>query len=81
MDCTNGINIFNAFPFNENLMNGIFNFRGDLSKAVPYRIGDEEFEKMCILVDGYYPSHSCFVEGIKQPISRQEVRFTAWQES
>lgn len=33
--CMNNIHNFIAPPLNENLMNGIFNFREDLSRAVP----------------------------------------------
>ena len=77
----NDINIFNVSPFKDNLMNGVFDYREDLSGVVPYKICDEEFSKMFILVDGIYPSYSRFVKAIKQPITRQEVRFAAWQES
>ena len=62
-------------------MNGVFIFREDLSGVVPYKIGDDEFEKMFILVDAIYPSYSRFMIGVKQPISKQEVWFIAWQES
>ena len=77
----NDINIFNVSPFKDNLMNGVFDYREDLSGVVPYKICNEEFSKMFILVDGIYPSYSRFVKAIKQPIIRQEVRFAAWQES
>ncbi|KAL7483215.1 hypothetical protein ACHAW6_008867 [Cyclotella cf. meneghiniana] len=77
----NDINIFNASPFNENLMNGVFDFKEDFSGVVPYKIGNEEFEKMFILVDAIYPLYSRFLKGVKQPISQQEFLFTALQES
>ena len=77
----NDINIFNVSPFKDNLMNGVFDYREDLSGVVPYKIGSEEFSKMFILVDGIYPSYSRFVKAIKQPITWQEVWFAAWQES
>ena len=47
----NDINIFNVSPFKENLMNGVFDFSKDLLGVVPYKIGDEEFEKIFILFD------------------------------
>ncbi len=47
-------------------MNGVFDFREDLLGVVPYKIGDEEFEKIFILFDAIYPSHSRFVKAIKQ---------------
>ncbi|KAL7477112.1 hypothetical protein ACHAW6_002925, partial [Cyclotella cf. meneghiniana] len=77
----NDKHIFNVSPFKKNLMNGVFDFREDLSVVVPYKIGDEEFEKTFILVNAIYPSYSRFMKAIKQPISLQEVQFTAWKES
>ena len=77
----NNINIFNVCPFKDNLMNGVFDYREDLSGVVPYKIGNEEFLKMFILVDGIYPSYSRFVKAIKQPITQLKVWFAAWQES
>jgi len=59
-------------------MNGVFDYREDLSGVVPYKICDEKILKMFFLVDGIYPSYSRFVKAIKQPITRQEVRFAAW---
>ena len=51
----NIINIFNESSFKENLMSGVFDFREDFLGVAPYKIGDEEFVKMFILVDAIYP--------------------------
>ncbi|KAL7474858.1 hypothetical protein ACHAW6_000799 [Cyclotella cf. meneghiniana] len=61
----NDMNIFNVSPFKDNLMNGVFNLREDLSGVVPYKIGDEEFVKTFILVDAIYCGSSPMLLGVR----------------
>ncbi len=55
------------------------------SGVVPYKIfdGDKggDFNEMYILVDGIYHQFSRFIKARREPISREEKRFTGWQES
>jgi hypothetical protein len=48
--------------------------------VVPFRIKEEQFNKVFVLVDGIYPSYSRFVRGIKVPATREEKKYTSWQE-
>ena len=75
----NDLNVLNMSPFLSALVDG--SFAEVESPVVPYRIGQEEFHKCLVLVDGIYPNFSRFVKGIKEPVSIQEKRFTEWQES
>ena len=75
----NDINIMNLLPFFESLLDGSFE---ELEQVVsPYKIGDEVFEKLYILVDGIYPRYSRFVKGMKEPVTREEKKLTEAQES
>jgi hypothetical protein len=76
----NDKNILNLSPFHESLLNGTFDELEKQAGVVPYRIGDETFNKLFILVDGIYPQYSRFVKGIKEPVTMEESSFTAWQE-
>jgi hypothetical protein len=76
----NDRNILNLSPFHESLLNGAFDKLEMKAGVVPYCVGDEMFDKLFILVDGIYPQYSRFVKGIKQPITTEETKYTAWQE-
>ena len=52
-----------------------------LANIVPYSIHDEEFQQLFVLVDGIYPKYSRFVKGIKDPLTEQEKKYSAWQEA
>jgi Plant transposon protein len=56
-------------------------FRLDKSGVVPYKVGDESFNRTFMLVDGIYPKYSRFIGTVKQPITQRERSFSAWQES
>jgi hypothetical protein len=77
----NDVNILNLSPLLDRFTDGSFTAVETESGVVPYRIGAAAFEKTFLLVDGIYPPYSRFVKCIKQPITHQEKRFTAWQES
>ncbi len=49
--------------------------------VIPFSIGDEEFDKLFLLVDGIYPKYSRFMKGIKDPLTNEERRYSAWQEA
>jgi hypothetical protein len=81
----NDLNILNMSPLLDRLTNGSFKAVEAESGVVPFHIGDSStspaFGRMYLLVDGIYPKYSRFVRGFKAPITDEEVRFTAWQES
>jgi hypothetical protein len=81
----NDLNVLNLSPFLDALLDGRFATLERDSGVVPYKIfdGDEgdEFNEMYILVDGIYHQFSRFVKAHREPISREEKRFTGWQES
>jgi hypothetical protein len=76
----NDRNILNLSPLHESLLNGSFDKLEMEAGVVPYQIGHETFQNLLILVDGIYPQYSRFVKGIKQPITYEETKYTAWQE-
>jgi hypothetical protein len=77
----NDKNILNLSPFLESLVNGKFAEREAASGAIPFRIGEDEFHQLYVLVDGIYPRYTRFVKGMKEPITPMEKTFTGWQES
>jgi hypothetical protein len=76
----NDRNILNLSPFHAILLHGSFDKLEVEAGVVPYSIGDETFQKLFILVDGFYPKYSRFVKGIQHPISLEETNYTEWQE-
>jgi hypothetical protein len=76
----NDLNIINMSPFHEQLLNGHFHKLENEAAVVPFKILEEEFHRLYVLVDGIYPQYSRFVQGVSQPVFESEKRFTAWQE-
>ena len=75
----NDINILNMSPLMDRILDGTFQ---ELEKdLVPFKIGDEEFKRLYMLVDGIYPKWTRFVKAILQPVGSDETKFTSWQES
>ncbi len=62
-------------------MDGSFEESEFRSGVVPFKIADEEFNKMFVLVDDIYMNYAHFVKGIKLPASIEEIMYTQWQES
>ena len=75
------LNVLQQSPLLERMVDGTFHQLEEEAEAVPFDIGDEEFNKCFILVDGIYPKFSRFVKGIKEPTSNKEKKYTAWQEA
>jgi hypothetical protein len=74
----NDINIINLSPLKEAFLDGSLE---DLEKeSVPFKIGEDEFHKIYLLVDGIYPKFSRFVKAFKQPSNDYEKALTSWQE-
>jgi hypothetical protein len=73
--------ILDLSPFLKALVDGSFTKKEEGSGAVPFKIGDEEFKQLYVLVDGIYPTLSRFVQGMSNPVYANEKKFTAWQES
>ena len=75
----NDVNILTLSPLLEMLLDGSFE---ELEKTVvPYKIGEEIFDKLFIFVDGIYPRYSRFVKALKEPITDEEKALTTAQES
>jgi hypothetical protein len=72
----NDINIWNGSPLHEEFTSG----RWGRSVDFPFSIGDYQFTKLFVLVDGIYPELSRFVKTFGEPISRREMAFSGWQE-
>jgi Plant transposon protein len=51
------------------------------ANVVPFSINNKEFKQLFLLVDGIYPKYSRFVKGIKDPLTDQERKYSAWQEA
>eukprot|EP00980_Cylindrotheca_fusiformis_P016980 scaffold5160_cov152-Cylindrotheca_fusiformis.AAC.5 len=77
----NDLNILNLSPLLRSLMDGTFIGLEQEAEVVPYNIGDEQFERLFVLVDGIYPDYSRFVKGFKEPLTPPEKVFTQWQEA
>jgi hypothetical protein len=75
------LNVLQQSPLLERMVDGTFHQLEEQADAIPFCIGNEEFNKCFILVDGIYPKFSRFVKGIKEPTTNIEKRYTAWQES
>lgn len=74
----NDLNILALSPFMDMILDGTLE---ELEKSVtPYNIATEEFNKVYVLADGIYPSHTRFAKGFKSPLTQAEKRYTAWQE-
>ena len=68
-------------PLLEALTDGSFHATEVASGVVPFKVGEQRFDRMFILVDGIYPRYSRFVKCMKEPITDREKSFTGWQES
>jgi hypothetical protein len=64
----------------DRLLDGTFHELEAEAAVVPFKIKQEQFNKVFVLVDGIYPSYSRFVRGIKVPATREEKKYTSWQE-
>jgi hypothetical protein len=51
------------------------------SGVVTFRIGDEEFNLLFLLVDGIYPHYSRFARGVKELITEKEKKYNGWPEA
>jgi hypothetical protein len=67
-------------PFMGRLLDGTFHEVEAEAAVVPFLIKEELFNKVFVLVGGMYPSYSRFVRGIKVPSTREEKKYTLWQE-
>ena len=77
----NDLNILALSPFLEKLIDGSFASMEVEAGVVPYTVGPQAFNQMYILVDGIYPRYTRFVHSIKIPGTRDEEKFSKWQEA
>lgn len=78
----NDINILNLSPLLEQMLDGTFDrLEDEADEVTPFQIGNEQFNKCFFLTDGIYPRYARFVKGLKVPLTEEQKRFTAWQES
>lgn len=68
-------------PFLESLVDGSFEELERQAGVVPFSIGEQEFDKLYVLVDGIYTRWSRFIRGFKDPVTKPEKNFTEWQEA
>jgi hypothetical protein len=79
--CLNDINVLNRSPLLESMLDGSLHELEKEAGVVPYKIGDEEFDKLFFLVDGIYPRYVRFVKSFRVPITAEQKRFASWQEA
>jgi hypothetical protein len=72
--------ILHLSPFMDRFLDGTFHELEAEAAVVPFMIKEEQFNKVFVLVDGIYPSYSRFIRGIKVPATREEKKYTSWQE-
>ena len=72
---------FDLSLFQECLLDDSFEEKELSSGVVPFSIAGEQFNKMFVLVDAIDMNFSTFVKGIKTSLTRNETRFTTWQEA
>ena len=73
--------ILSLSPLFDRMIDGTFHDLEDEAGVVPFHIDEEQFSKTFILVDGIYPPYCRFVKGKSVAITREEKRYTAWQEA
>ena len=78
---TNDKTILAHSPLLDRMLDGTFQEIEKEAGVVPFQIQEEQFTKTFILVDGIYPHYCRFVKGKSVAITREEKRFTAWQEA
>ncbi len=76
----NDPNILNLFLFFVFFVNGKFAAAESDADVVPFYIGDNEFQKLFLPVDGIYPTYSRFGCALEEPVT-DEKSFNGWQES
>jgi hypothetical protein len=79
--CLNDINVLNRSPLLESMLDGSLHDLEKEAGVVPYKIGEEEFDKLFFLVDGIYPRYVRFVKSYKLPITQAQKWFSSWQEA
>jgi len=47
----------------------------------PFVIGNCEFSRLWLMVDGIYPELARFVKTIQEPVGQRKTRYAAWQEA
>jgi hypothetical protein len=73
--------VLNRSALLEYMLDGTLHELEKEAGVVPYKIGDEEFDKLFFLVDGIYPRYFRFVKSYKVPITQVQKRFASWQEA
>ena len=73
----NDINIWDRSSLLKSFLNGTFSIEVDFT----FKIADQEFTRLRLLVDGIYPEITRFVKTIQEPISKRDSNYAKWQES
>jgi Plant transposon protein len=71
----NELNIFNLSPSIGSLASGNFAELAMQAGIDPYKVDNQQFTKMFVLVDGIYSKYSRFDKGLSQPVSSAEIAF------
>ena len=74
---SNDLNVWDNSPLHEAMVSGEIERNMDF----PFEIAGREFTKLWWTSDGIYPELERFVKTISVPLSRDEIRFSGWQES
>ena len=73
----NDINIWDRSPLLKSFLEGSFAKEVDFE----FRVGDQTFNQLWMMVDGIYPELARFVKPLSEPLGRRETKYAAWQES
>ena len=73
----NDINIWDRSLLLKSFLDGTFSNEVDFE----FKVGDQEFTRLWLLVDGIYPEISRFVKTIQEPIGKNLSNYAKWQES
>jgi hypothetical protein len=73
----NDINVLQSSDFYQSFLDGRMD---ELERdVVPFKINNEQFDKMFVLADGAYPQFDRFVKPLRFPIKTEERKFMEWQ--
>jgi hypothetical protein len=79
--CMNDLNILDRSPLFDMMLDGTLDSIEKEAGVVPFKIAEEEFNKLFFLVDGIYPKYIRFVKSYHSPITDKQKKYAAWQEA
>lgn len=73
----NDINILDRSPLLKSFLDGSFNKDVDFG----FKINNQPFDKVWLMVDGIYPNLSRFVKTLQEPGNLKAKKYSSWQEA